>query len=1852
MKLFLLAALCALAMGSIHRNRIEDDFDDDTVEKFYRRYPTREYTDKSFKSGREYRYFYDGQVLTGIPGSSRQHSGSRIQAMVVLQIRGGNVLMKLNHVRVGKMNRKVPEPRAQLPFELFESVEIEPRLLEKLLKPVKFAYTNGLIHDIVFDRTEEAWSANIKRGVLNMLQVNLKEQSSTDNTEMKLLNTIETDGKSPRFYRVMEKTLEGECEVLYEIEHQPSRFFYSNPNEIMNVTKSINFERCNRRPEIKYNWRQHDFECPTCDPKYTEESKFLKASTVLKLNISGTRDDFLIETVKTESQYVVVLFNEDSNVITTYVNNTLVLYKTLPISSEIQTPTEPQPSDSGMVYTLDWDISREKFETEGEQEQWTRQLFGLSNKVEMTADLLRQLTRHINADMEIEAPKVFSRLVTLLRMANKEELEQIHRKFYMGETDSFTSEEKLKIKDLKPNAIALCGTESCLTHLFEKIVSREIPSIKAANALRQLQNIRTVSSKIVLKMERLCEESVVREHFITKQACYLSLGSMLRALCTENEDKWAVEFKVRDEQMCPRDLKEKFVQLFVRKLRESPDWETKVLMLKTLNNAGLDLSVFELSKIINNVDEFHPTYLRLEAITALRHLNHLMPHKIQKVLTPIYMNRWENPTLRMAAVYQLMSTKPERPLLEIITKNLQTEPSLQVGSFVFSYLQSLANSTNPCMQKLSADLKLALRFTREINPGIGYSKYVHLSMHNRYKKVGVDVEAFQIFGNHSIVPTVLGVTLNKNMMGFFQRHLAKIGIATDNLEPLLYKFFGPEGFFQERELFGEILRRSPRDLRRTYETELKGIFDELKINPRRSWEPRASPKAYLFFSWLGQELGFIPFSTESIKGIMDTGYFNLLQLENRLREGVPVHTTYATLLDESEYKIPTTIGFPLKLKFREPLVMHAKGHLRATIDPETRMLHIKPELKTSVAVKKIMEIELFSPMVSSGLTVNMKAKLHLPIEGEIKVDWKENALVHVELKTPEDRKELVVLESEPLTFVRRWPETLKVWTEPETKLVTGEEHNRVQTIDKHIPVLDLKVKGRYHWTPMFVQPNTPFYPLSGPNRISIYYEPKEVRSESTIIEYTGYLSQLVEEKISPSIRSWYFDDSRSDERSSSEEPYDFSSESRESSSQSNEKSRNSRGSSEDSSESKETLRKSRESSSDSSDSRDSRESLESREKSRESREKSREKNRLNKWGRRFREFELPEMKEPRKHGFSLKLKKRISGTPKTIGELTCGYKHNSGKDFNRFECEAVLTDAPRQFNKIYFNAESVFPSTPYKFKDVEGKKITIRSELKFGQEGTIVLKAEAKRSQEQAYEEMYEREYYECKRFEDENSRHKSAIECEDYLKSAGSMKKLDVEIEYQNVPVEVKNATRKLFNLFKNYVYYWNTDVADINVHNPEGKIRATFVLDHESRRKLNITIKMPHENVTMIDVPVPVKLVPLNIKNKYADSFLESVTEDDSYSPVCKIKTDYIKTFDGRRYSIPLTTCYSVLAKDCTEENRFVVMMKKLRSGSEEKKVKILTRKNKIVLEASRESRKVSEDSEIKVWVNDKEIRVEEFTPMNDHGHVVGIVLREGPYVKVILPEEDVEVHFDGYTAKVKVSPLMQGRQCGVCGHYDREPEREYEFLRPDSEPEYDVRRFFHEYQYKGDEACEMPTSYEKYCEDEECRYERPSYYRRTLERRDFPMTSSEEREDFRIPSEFRSQESSESSEESNESESSESSEEKDIKKRFGKFAREDEYYSRDYIRPRKMTKIVEKSGKICFSKKPIKMCPPSISYKTEAGTEVEVPFVCLRRSDYRTHELVAEAERVALSTSELETLPVEFSETVRIPEKCRRL
>ncbi len=67
---------------------------------------------------------------------------------------------------------------------------------------------------------------------------------------------------------------------------------------------------------------------------------------------------------------------------------------------------------------------------------------------------------------------------------------------------------------------------------------------------------------------------------------------------------------------------------------------------------------------------------------------------------PIYMNQREVPELRMIAVYQLLQTLPERPVLDQIARKTVSERSRHVASFVTTLLMTLANSTNPCEKRM------------------------------------------------------------------------------------------------------------------------------------------------------------------------------------------------------------------------------------------------------------------------------------------------------------------------------------------------------------------------------------------------------------------------------------------------------------------------------------------------------------------------------------------------------------------------------------------------------------------------------------------------------------------------------------------------------------------------------------------------------------------------------------------------------------------------------------------------------------------------------------------------------------------------------------------------------------------------------------------------------------------------------------------------------------------------------------------------------------------------------------------------------------------------------------------------
>jgi hypothetical protein len=298
-------------------------------------------------------------------------------------------------------------------------------------------------------------------------------------------------------------------------------------------------------------------------------------------------------------------------------------------------------------------------------------------------------------------------------------------------------------------------------------------------------------------------------------------------------------------------------------------------------------------------------------------------------------------------------------------------------------------------------------------------------------------------------------------------------------------------------------------------------------------------------------------------------------------------------------------------------------------------------------------------------------------------------------------------------------------------------------------------------------------------------------------------------------------------------------------------------------------------------------------------------------------------------------------------------------------------------------------------------------------------------------------------------------------------------------------------------------------------------------------------------------------------------------------------IRTFDGHRYSVPLSDCWSVLAKDCSNSNRFAVLLKKISPSSSEKKLKILTHQHEIVLEKS--------GSEISIRKDGVSYTPEEAAVLYAGGFKVAKCFKSGPYVKCLLPLEGVSVYFDGYTVSIKVSQSYLGRQCGLCGHYDLEPENE--FYGPELEPMEDARAFFLKYILK-DGSCTVPTTAEEVCEEASCPY-RPHYFEN-------PSLLPELNQE--------------------------------LSRRV---------YNPKTVEPKKLNKIIKKVGKTCFSKKAVPICP-EYTYPAQGNSE-DVEFVCMPTSEFKTSEIAYAAQYSPVP--EVRQLATSFTKPVMIPSVCKK-
>jgi len=1481
MKLLVLVALTlAVALASKHP-RYEYNWEEENS-------PQYGIDSNKFEAGKEYQYMYNGQLMTGIPQSSEQHSATRIQAVVSIVFHKHDQLaMQLRHVRFASLNDKVSEPRRLQPFGLFEPIDIVAEHLETLRLPVESKYRHGMIKELVFDGADAPWSVNIKRGVLNMIQVNLRKERRTD-----LTSEMEKETIHPMdMFTTQEETIEGDCETVYSVESLPVQYRREIDDDVnvLNVTKSIDFEKCQRRSEVNYNFRMAS-PCPSCEQKYTESEKMLRASTVIKqsLLVTDKRDACLVEKVVVESQYTFVPYTSEGNVVQTYVNMTLELIKssdrvnTIP---KIESASSISGDEGKLLYSLDWDVSKEKFFMFGEEEssfKRTTPFAPIKDTIKFMRSVIEPLISAIGDEVNEEAPRQFVRLVKIMRTLTYSEIEEVYEHYYVK--SQFSKEESFKVQGLIIDAIALAGTDQAVKFIVDKTHSKGISPVRAALAFRKFTQIRTVSNGMLEHVHKIVKKCDVKDNSVKCQSATLAYGSMINAMCNYKEDKLAVKF-VRAHPECTEAHREQHIERLFKEISHNEKRSDYfiVLILKSIGNAGQDIAIPRLMEFVK-MEKYSPL-VRAEAIQSMRIIAEQSPKKVQTVLLPLYLERTMPTVVRIAAIHQLLKTQPEKALIDQLTHSLLTEENKQVAAYTFTSMNSLANSTNPCEKKFAQDLTLSLRHARFIEESIfmGYSKHARVQAFCPIMNRGLNIDMSSVMTNYSRVPQVLAASLDLTHHNLWMKEVISVGVTQQNIDKA-YRYVMRNLYHDVNTPIDELFDSSEeetRDVNPKFANSLEKIFEDLSIEERsyNGISKEGIPDTLLnFYLRMGNQdqwilpVDYTAFTKEFRDSFESQSEMSIHKIISRLSKmekemSLPYNMQAATFAHQLSRKIPTTLGLPLQLTLNMPVVLQLQGIVKVNLNEKTplRKMNVELKAKTSMTATKMIKIESWSPIVNSALKVITTVHVNAPIDAKITVDLlKQEPQVKIAFKPSTAAFDLVRVQSRPITSVLVWPAQLQQWKEAEERTILGGEWTRQTPLNMKFGErslgMEIVTRGFVHTTPAMKVTTTPFCEFAGPNKFAITVRPGVEMPKTYEMIVSGKLfERLSKQKMGRKMNDFF---TESDEYLQSSEEKEYSS-------------------------------------------------------------------------------EAYEGENPTQHQLRVLLKTVGSSIKREAvveGSVKCGDQ----KKACTYKLAIRRTPVPRSEEQEEWKLDSelsiLYPETPKSFEEIAQRKYMCRLNAKWGKDKFVDVKLVGEQSE--LMETLIERSLYRRSSLKHSKSYRSlySPVSQHDQLVRFSLLDQYKVDLDYSVSPI-VRNVTEKALRLVEN-IYYWQTEV---NTQLPKemrskNQIRARLNIDPINRQYINVTIQTPNERVIFKDIALPMPLKGVNIRTSSLGGRQES--------GICQLRSGRVQTFDGVKYSSPIPSCWTLLTKDCQHRSKFAVFVKE--TEGELKEIKIVTQHVKLIVRA----------------------------------------------------------------------------------------------------------------------------------------------------------------------------------------------------------------------------------------------------------------------------------------------------------------
>lgn len=1219
---------------------------------------------------------------------------------------------------------------------------------------------------------------------------------------------------------------------------------------------------------------------------------------------------------------------KDQEMMSTYVHNKLKLSKIS--EAERIEDIEPLTKRTTLMYNYETEMAREEFWMTGDEDAWKKAGFEMIDKKVLVEKYMQVLLKLLNVEnivekkeVEMEITHTMSKIVEILRMCNRAEMLEIHRTICQ---EDFDSEKKQKINELMSELLSVAGTKVTIEHLIEKIEKEQITPLKASFVLKTLVNTPVSSEKIVYMLLKLAKGRLSLENAVLRQSALLTVGAQMNTLCSEHKDMLALE--IDGSNVCTREMKKTFVGELETLFQNAETKYEKILVLKTLANSGIDISVHFLEKII--YDKREEIVVRLTAVDGLRMLREFMPRKIQSVLLPIFRSRREPVVIRMNAIYQIINSRPSRNVLDQIVEILNKEMSLQVRSFTYNLLNSFTKSTNPCEKILSDDIKVALRLLRN-KPSLE-SKYIHLPFYSDLVDMGFSSDFATVFTNESILPEEIMGSLNAFFAGQWNKQLLQIGVTQQNLDSLILPLLN-----KIEKMDSNTVVRGMRTSKMTMKAHLRKLVKSLGIVSRRQENTEQFGMLYLRYKNL--DYAVLPIDETIVKTM--TSDRNPLNFLMDLARGIRFDTSVASYIYEYTRTVPTTFGLPLRVSQKMPTIATISGQVKAEVTTKLAWhIHAEPTIVSS----HVCEMTILTPFKHTGVRVSHSFMLSLPLKQLFEMDKSTNKIL-IKINLPSSQKRMFMLDTRPTVFVR----TFKMGHSPvlHEKTVVVPKFWKTNThYEKVYNIFGLKTEVLGSVQRYAIEKKTPESILYGENHIQINLIPEEDSVKEIIFEIDTEVSKDKDMERPTFDETFEQDEFQLDSDTGLEMEYDRS------------------------------LR------------------IEAAQKH-------------------YRNMKLNK-------GLDTEVAIKMFAVKKTAEKTMWGQLLlNAGckNDFRFCNFAANLKRVPLYETEdrdweMNTKMQIVLPemvSNIKQLKEQKHRELQTTIEMRWGtrQENVLAFKIQGEQDREL------------LKLIRDLDTEKSYGVDFET-LFSLARLNKFSVLVNH-DLSVRTQKKFSTYFNLLKSYLLL-DSEITDS--HRRPGTVLVKVVVDPIEINKINLLVETSDEKLVATDMYLPLEVPTFSIRTFNPMHEIRKMGGSE-----CSVLSSKINTFDRVIYKAPFTMCYSVLAKDCSEEPEYAVLVKKVSNYGDEKQLKVLTEEHTMEFELV--------NNEIVCILNGKKTENSEYL-FAEYG-----ILLKSNVVEISLNK--LNVRFDGFRVNIVADNREQNTICGLCGNFDGHVNNE--FVKADS-------------------------------------------------------------------------------------------------------------------------------------------------------------------------------------------------------------